>query len=97
MEQTRMSEQQFKDETQQAVKKPYKTYSIGNIQVSVWENTQNIEGTEKTFFSISVQRGYKDRAGNWHNVTSFGVNDLPKVSVGIQEAYRDLLTRKKEE
>ena len=37
---------------------------------------------------IVLQRAYKDKDGNFQNSSSFGVNDVPKAVLALQEAYR---------
>lgn len=55
----------------------------GNVSIAVWENK-----TEKgTFYSFQIQRSYKDRDGNWKNITTFGINDLPKLAAACNEAF----------
>ena len=54
-------------------KKPAKTFSLGRVRASVWENS-NKEG--EAFHNISFERSYKDKDGKWHNTNSYGVKDL---------------------
>ncbi len=53
--------------------KPAKTFSLGRVRASVWENS-NKEG--ETFHTVSFERSYKDKDGKWHNAHSYGVKDL---------------------
>ena len=53
--------------------KPAKTFSLGRVRASVWENTTK-EG--ETFHTVSFERSYKDKDGKWHNTNSYGAKDL---------------------
>jgi hypothetical protein len=63
---------------------PVKKFSVGGIQVAIWENDGN-EG--RKFYSVSFDRRYKDKEGNWQSTTSLGANDLPKAILALQKAY----------
>ena len=64
--------------------KPEFTVKAGGIQVSVWPNK-----TDKgTFRSITINKSYKDSAGNWKQSKSFKVTDLDKIRVAIDEVLR---------
>lgn len=53
--------------------KPAKTFSLGRVRASVWENFSK-EG--ESFYTVSFERSYKDSDGKWHNTNSYGVKDL---------------------
>jgi hypothetical protein len=77
--------------------KPVAKFQAGVVQASVWENTATIDGTEKKFFTISFQRSYKDKDDKWQNTTAMRVNDLPKLALVIQEAYKTIVLDDKSE
>lgn len=65
-------------------KKPAKTFSLGRVRASVWENTTK-EG--ETFHTVSFERSYKDKGGKWHNTNSYGAKDvLSLIRVAAQVA-----------
>ncbi len=70
--------------------KPIKKISAGNVQASIWQNQVQVNGALKDFFSVSVERSYKDKAGNWKNTSSLTVADIPKAQLVLAEAYRFL-------
>ena len=37
--------------------------------------------------SVSLQRTYKDKDGNFQHATSFGANDMPKAVLALTKAY----------
>lgn len=77
--------------------KPVSKFQAGVVQASVWENTASVDGVEKKFFTISFQRSYKDKDDKWQNTTSMRVNDLPKLALVIQEAYKTIVLDDKSE
>ncbi len=68
--------------------KPETKIKIGAISASVWKRTHKTQdGREFDRRQVSIDRAYKDKEGNWKNVTSFDANDIPKVVLALQEAY----------
>tara|TARA_Y100000310_G_scaffold336283_1_gene420394 strand:- start:2802 stop:3080 length:279 start_codon:yes stop_codon:yes gene_type:complete len=83
------------ENTQSTGKLPEKNFRAGAINVSVWNN----EGTSKTgeayaFKSISLERGYKDKDGNWKNTSSFKSADIPRLALALQKAYEFMVMSK---
>ncbi len=71
---------------------PEKKFRAGTISVTVWQNAgKSKKGTEVSFRTVSLQRGYQDSEGEWHNTSSLRTNDLPKVSVVLQKAYEYII------
>ncbi|MCK4981962.1 MAG: hypothetical protein KAS17_03510 [Victivallaceae bacterium] len=70
--------------------KPIKKFSTGNVQASIWRNQTMVNGAPKEFFSVSVERSYKDKQGNWNNTNSLRTTDIPKAQLALSEAYRFL-------
>ena len=72
--------------------KPEKKFSTGAISATIWKNT-GVGKDGKTFesHSVSLQRRYKDKTGEWKSTDSLRVNDLPKAALVIEEAFRYLV------
>src|SRR3989338_10499995 len=66
-------------------KSPEKKISVGNIQVAVWKN----QAGDKSFYSVTCEKRYM-KDNEWKSTNNFNKNDLPKVSLAIQEAYKYL-------
>lgn len=66
---------------------PIKKFSVGGVQVAIWEN-EGKEGVQ--FNSVSFDRRYKDKEGNWQSTNSLKMNDLPKAILALQKAYEYL-------
>lgn len=72
---------------------PEKKFNAGAISVSVWKN--QTKDKDREFFTISFDRKYKDQDGTWKNSNSLRLNDLPKATFALQQAYEYLLTAPK--
>jgi len=73
---------------------PEKKIRAGAVSATVWSN----EGTSKTgekveYKTISLERNYKDKEGNWKSTNSFRVNDLPKAKLVLDKAYEYLILK----
>lgn len=67
---------------------PVKRFRAGGISATIWANEAvRDDGTTGTFYTVSVERSYKDKEGAWHNVGTFRTNDLPRATIVMQKAY----------
>lgn len=77
--------------------KPEKKFKVGVLSISVWKNATVKDGKTVEYRSISLGRSYK-KNGAWQNSTaSLRVNDLPKIAVMIDEAYKYLIMNNQNE
>jgi len=65
---------------------PIKKYKAGSVRATVWEN----EVDTGKYQTISIERVYQDKEGNWKNSSSFRLGDLPKVTAMVQKIYQEL-------
>ncbi len=63
---------------------PVKKFNVGAVQAAVWNNDSK-EG--KRFFSVSFDKRYKDKEGNWKSSGSLMAGDLPKAILALQKAF----------
>ena len=73
--------------------RPIKVFKAGSCNAAIFENTVQQEDRTFTVHSVSLQRGYQDKDGNWKNVSSFNMNDIPKILVAAQQAYEWIITK----
>lgn len=73
-------------------KKPVTTVHCGPVQGGVWADSKIVNGTMMKFYSIRIDKAYKE-GDEWKHTTTFSAEDLPKVSVVAMEAYRLLRVR----
>jgi len=70
--------------------KPKLKYRAGSVCLTVWENEhQDKSGNKFKALSFDLERGYKDKQGEWKNTTSLGEKDLPKAIILLTEALRE--------
>jgi hypothetical protein len=69
---------------------PVKKISVAGIQVAIWENTGK---DNQSFYSVSLDKRYKDPADGWKSSSSFKATDLPKAILALQKAYEFLVLK----
>ena len=73
---------------------PEKKFRAGAVSATVWKNkTENKEGSEVEYKTISLERNYTDKEGKWQSTNSFRINDLPKAKVVLDKAYEYLVLK----
>lgn len=73
---------------------PEKKFNAGAVSVAVWKNSgKDKTGQDTEYRSITLQRSYKDKNGQWQNTNSLRVNDLPKAALVLTKAYEYLVLR----
>lgn len=67
---------------------PEKKFSIGGVSATVWKNEKvNQEGQPISFKTISFEKNYKDKQGEWKGTNNLRINDLPKAALVLNKAY----------
>jgi hypothetical protein len=81
------------EKTNNTGEKPEKNFSTGVIYATVWKNqgTSKKDGSKTEFNTITLQRRYTDKDGNWKSTNSMRLNDLPKASLVLNKAYEYLV------
>ncbi len=69
-------------------------FSTGAISAVVWSNEgKDSEGKVTEFNTISIERRYQDKEGEWKSTSSFRVTDLPKVALVANKAYEYIVLK----
>jgi hypothetical protein len=72
-------------------KGPEKKFRAGAVSATIWKNDrQRATGETFSYHTIALERSYKDQSGSWKSAGSMRLQDLPKASLVLQEAYRYL-------
>ena len=79
--------EQETNETKEKIQ-PEKKFRVGGIAATVWKREGVKDGKGYSFYTVSLDRSYKDKEGKWQNTGSMRVNDLPKAALVINEAFR---------
>ena len=75
-------------------KLPEKKFRAGAISATIWQNEgHRKDGTQSVFNTISFERGYKDKEGNWKSTTSLRVADIPRAMVVLNKAYEYIVMK----
>ena len=73
---------------------PEKKFSTGGLTATVWEiQGKNKEGLDVSYRTVSFQRRYMDKNGEWQSTNTLRVNDLPKASLVLQKAFEYLVMK----
>lgn len=65
-------------------RRPAHEVRLGRIKATVWANHHPEQGT---WYSVSIQRRFKDGQGQWQSATSYGRDDLPLVAKVAEIAH----------
>ena len=76
---------------------PKQKFRAGSVSATIWENEVKVKGETKTFFTTGIERSYKDKDDKWQSTNTMRVNDLPKVLLVINQAYKFLVMDNKKE
>lgn len=73
---------------------PEKKFSTGVVIATVWQNQgKSKNGEIVSFRTVSLQRRYKDKEGNWQSTGTLRTNDLPRASLVLQKAFEYLIMK----
>ena len=69
---------------------PEKKFKVGACSASIFANEIQAGNGKAVMKSVSLQRTYKDKNGEFQNTSSFGLNDIPKAMLAFSKAYEYL-------
>ena len=68
--------------------RPVKKWKAGAVSVGVFENNGKARNGETvTFYSVQLQRSFKDAKGEWQNTSNLSDRDIPKAIMLLQKVY----------
>jgi len=70
--------------------KPIKDFRAGNVQASVWRNEVEKNGQTVVRHSVRIQKQFRKEGGDYENTEYYFPDDLPKLALVAQEAFRFL-------
>ena len=70
--------------------KPEKKFKCGAVEAAVFVNEVNKNGNKLKLKKVSIQKRYKNTDDEWKSTNSYDANDLPKLMLVADEAYRYL-------
>lgn len=69
-----------------AKRRPIKTLRVEDCSASIWARDFVVQGEPRTFYSVTLERSYKDRDGQWRYTKSFDLESLGKLVALCQQA-----------
>ena len=72
--------------------KPEKKFNCGSISASIWANTWVVNGEAVKLYSVTINKAFKE-GDEWKYTDSFNIEDLPKVALVANEAYKYMRLR----
>lgn len=76
---------------------PEKRFKVGACTASIFVNEVAGRNGVGILKSVSLQRAYKDKSGNFQHTTSFKANDIPKAILALSKAYDYLVSNEEAE
>lgn len=62
------------------------TITCGNVQLSIFENEGQRQGSATLYYTVKVSRSYRDTDGNWNYTNGFYKSQLPQLLYACQKA-----------
>jgi hypothetical protein len=86
--------------SQQAVAKsnlPEHKIRSGPISATIWKNESDGPQGKVTYRTVSFERTYKDKNGQWQTTNKLRSNDIPRAVLVLNKAYEFLALNEQEE
>ena len=71
---------------------PEKKFRAGGVTAAVWCNTTKVDGAERDFRTVAVERRYKGKDGQWKSSNTFSASDLAKLQLVAGKAFDYLVS-----
>ncbi len=72
--------------SQDAKRAPVRTIREGDCNASIWMREFTASGDRLAYFSVTLERSYKDPNGQYRYTKTFDPDSLPKVVILCQKA-----------
>ena len=70
---------------------PEKKFKAGPVTATIWKNqVTRANGEKAEFYTVTLERSYKDKDDKWQKTNSLRINDLPKADLILSKAYEYL-------
>ena len=75
---------------------PIESVRIGDVSASIWKREHQIRGEQRAFYSVTLERSFRDRDGAYRYTKSFDRDSLGTLLAVIQKADEYLQTLQQE-
>jgi hypothetical protein len=69
---------------------PVKKFRAGQISASIWRNERQEDGRTVVSHSVSIQKRYRDRNGEWQTGDYYWRSELPALELVVRKAHEHL-------
>lgn len=73
-------------------RRPLATIRVEDCSASIWAREHVVQGSNKVFYSVTLERSYKDRDGAWKYTRSFEADSLGKLVILCQQVSEKIGT-----
>lgn len=73
--------------------RPVKTFRVGRIEASVWQNETQKDGQTIVKKSVRIQKSFRDDKGDYQKTDYYFPDDLPKLALAAQKAFEYIAVR----
>ena len=77
------------------MEKTEKKLSCGPVSTSILAKNKTVEGEAVKFYSVTITNAYKE-GEDWKYTNSFDIEDMPKVALVANEAYKYIRLKSKD-
>ena len=84
------------EDTTTGVNTPENRFSTGVINATIWKNKAiDKDGKNVEYRTVSFERRYASKTGDWKTTSSLRVQDLPMAALVLREAFRYIALKQK--
>ncbi len=73
--------------------RPTEKFRAGPVACAIWANEAVMNGKKVEMLKASVERRYRDSAGNWKSSGSFSRNEIPLAIHCLQQALSHIIEK----
>lgn len=70
--------------------KPVGKVRSGRITISIWKNQKEKPDGKREYYTFTIQKSYKDKKGDWHNINSFLMSDLSDIAFACGKVFNKI-------
>lgn len=72
---------------------PIATRRFDRVHAAIWRRVESDERGERSVYSITFSRNYKNAANEWQRTHSLTPRDLPHLRLAVDWALRELMLK----
>ena len=64
---------------------------LGAIQLAIWANAHDVDGEERTYHTVTMERNYRDKDDQWQKTTQLRAQDVGNAIALLQGVQQHLI------